>query len=393
MNKGKNNFICDIGECTGCHACFGACPEQCISMKPDPEGFLQPEIDLDRCIGCGKCRAVCPVLKQYDGNETLAAFAAVNDDDNIRMKSSSGGIFTLLAENIINRGGVVFGAAFDDDLNVKHIMIDSVNDIYKLRGSKYVQSRIGDAYLTAKAMLADGRLVLFSGTPCQIGGLKSFLGKEYENLITQDIICHGVPSPSVWQKYLEYRQAEQNAKINKTILPEFRNKSTGWHRYSIKLSFCGGSEYMQTIDKDLFMRAFLQNLSLRRSCYQCHFKSLKREGDLTLADFWGVERQVPELFDNKGTSLVLINSEKGAGLFDSVNAKRVETDAVRAVCPNEAAYRSVDKPEKREYFFNSLCTENFGKAVKKYAKISIKKSVYNKIRSSGGRILRAMKLR
>ncbi len=393
MQENIDDLICDTDKCSGCHACYSVCPKQCIDMRADTEGFLQPCSDKSRCVNCGKCRMVCPINKKSVEGEQGKAFAAINTDDKIRMKSSSGGIFTLLAEHIINSGGVVFGAAFGKDLNVKHIMVETVQDLHKLRCSKYVQSRIGDAYIRTKKVLESGRQVLFTGTPCQIGGLKNFLGRDYENLIMQDIICHGVPSPMIWQKYLHYIKTTHGSDIDSDIVPVFRDKSSGWHRYSIKICLKNGMEYKQTLDKDLFMRAFIMSFSLRRSCYQCHFKSLKRESDLTLADFWGGEQQVPELCDNKGTSLVLIHSEKGAALFENLKIKKVEVDYKRATMPNIAAYKSVPMPEQRDNFIKEINTSDFDRTVKKYCRTKITVLIKRNIKSIGGKILRFVGLR
>lgn len=219
--------------CTGCTACYSACPVNAISMKKDEEGFAYPFIDPDKCINCSLCKTVCNQqgLKKI---ENLRAYAAIANDDHIRENSSSGGVFTLLAENIIRKGGVVFGAAFDENFEVKHISVEDVNELSRLRGSKYVQSALGDTFKEAKKYLNDGREVLFTGTPCQIAGLKTFLKKSYQNLTTADLVCHRVPSPKVWKKYVEMMSQKHNAPIERI---SFRAKNLSWKRYAMLFSY------------------------------------------------------------------------------------------------------------------------------------------------------------
>lgn len=361
-------------KCTGCHACYNICPVNSIRMEPDDEGFLYPSIDEKTCINCGRCQMVCPVLKDYIGNDKGKAFACINKDDDTRLQSSSGGIFSLIAKHVLGKNGVVFGAAFDDDFRVSHIEILSEDELYKLRGSKYLQSTIGCAYKKAECYLKQGKLVLFSGTPCQISGLKSYLGKDYENLILQDIICHGVPSPKVWRKYLEYRE---KVACSSTRKANFRYKKHGWNSYRILFEFLNDEEYEQIFSKDLFMRCFLSNLCLRHSCYNCHSKSLERESDITLADFWGVENILPEMFDDKGTSLVIVNSNKGRDIFQKISENMIykEVDIMEAVKYNSSAYKSVDYPKNRDKFMKLVKRMDFDKALNK----SIKASTINKI--------------
>jgi len=335
-------------------------------MISDSEGFLYPRIDKTRCNNCRACERACPILREYKGNKKGRAFSCINKDEHVRMQSSSGGVFTLIAEYVINMGGVVFGAAFDEQWNVCHICVDKIDDLHKLRGSKYLQSTIGQSYTKVKELLNAGRSVLFSGTPCQIGGLKSYLGKEYDNLILQDLICHGVPSPMIWQTYLRFRKAERGKSH-----PTFRHKVKGWIRYSVSIPVGINMEYRATLDKDPFMRVFLNDLCLRPSCYNCHFKSLERQSDITLADFWEVRRELPEMFDDKGTSLVLVNSEKGERIFEAVSEKMAvkEVKYDKAVKYNPAAFRSAILPEQKRYeFFAKINDENFDKLASKLCK-------------------------
>ncbi len=370
--------------CSGCGACASACPVNCIIMKADKEGFLYPEISSDHCIECKKCQKACPVIERNTSVNKATAYALKNNNDNIRLQSSSGGFFSLLAEYVIDRKGVVFGAAFDEKLCVRHICIESKEDIQKLRGSKYVQSIIGNTYLQAKKHLDNGTLVLFTGTPCQIEGLLKYLGREYSNLITQDIICHGVPSPDVWRKYTEWHEEKEQATI---INASFRSKNSGWKQFSMMLKFDNGKEKFMPINQDLFLRSFLSDLCLRPSCYNCSFKGILRPADFTLADFWGVHNILPSIDDDTGVSLVLVNSKKAAKIFEvlrpSVSAYEVDVDA--AIKYNTAATQSVKEPSARKTFMEEITSSSFEATVNKYCppknkKTSLKSKIIRKIK-------------
>ena len=367
-------------KCTGCHACSNVCPKSCISMQTDSEGFLYPEINAALCVHCGKCEQVCPALIGPVRKKVGQAYACINKNDDIRMQSSSGGVFTLIAEHVINNGGTVFGAAFDENLSVRHTGINSIADIEKLRGSKYIQSSIGNTYKEAKKLLESGVPVLFTGTPCQISGLLLYLGKEYDNLFTQDLICHGVPSPMVWQRYVKYREAESGSKTRRMF---FRNKKYGWKTYSVQFEFSNCTEYEQILSEDLFMRGFLADLFLRPSCYQCPSKGIERQSDITLADFWGVENVAPEMFDDKGTSLVVVNSDKGKRLFDAISPqmKIKETAIEQTLSFNPAAYKSADLPQARARFMHLINGgTDFETAIRKSINNSIIKRALRKIK-------------
>ena len=310
----------------------------------------------------------------------IGTYACVNNNTATRLTSSSGGIFALLAKYVIAKGGVVFGAAYDDDLNVHHICISEEKDISLLTGSKYVQSRMGDAYKRVKEYLESGRLVLFSGTPCQIGGIKSYLGSDYDNLILQDIICHGVPLPSVWQTYLKYQSKIHGANVSADPPPKFRDKRRGWKDFSLSLHFTDGTEYCSVYKDDPYMTAFLRNLCLRESCYNCHFKSAERECDITLADFWGADEVVPEMFDDKGISLVMVNSDKGARVFNEISKELSykEVNRGEALKYNPMALTSAYMPRQRKAFMKNVNADNFKDCVVKYTKGSIIRRIINK---------------
>ena len=350
-------------KCVGCFACQSKCPTGCIELKPNKEGFLYPLIDYDKCIECGACNSVCPVLNvKKEEQKNIKTYAAYVKGEKLRLKSSSGGIFTAIAEKVIENGGIVFGAAFDERFNVMHKYVEAKEELACFRGSKYVQSSIGETYKQAKDFLENGRQVLFTGTPCQIGGLFSYLKKDYENLLTQDFICHGVPSPLVWRKYVEHR--EQVAGANARNIT-FRGKEKGWKTFSMEFGFNNNTEYTSDLFTDLFIKAFLNNLCLRESCYNCGFKTKYRRSDITLADFWGVEKILPEMDDDKGTSLVLLNSLKGREVFNKISDKLeyAEADFDKAIEYNSAIIKSVTRPIARDFFIKNVKAKRFDKAI------------------------------
>ncbi|MCC3869652.1 Coenzyme F420 hydrogenase/dehydrogenase, beta subunit C-terminal domain [Terrisporobacter mayombei] len=343
-------------DCTGCHACYNVCPKECITMEHDVEGFLYPNINTKKCIGCNLCEKICPIIHQEKVDNNPLAYGCHNKNEEIRSQSTSGGIFTLIAEHVINSGGIVFGAEFDENYNVRHNSADDILGIEKFRGAKYVQSKIGDTYKQVKQLLKEDKMVLFTGTPCQIGGLKSYLKKDYCNLICQDIICHGVPSQYVWQHYKNLISKDRNIKkIN------FRDKSTGWKKYSLKLEFIGGRSYEEVGNENAYIKGFIKNLYLRPSCYECAYKTLNRQSDITLADFWGVEGILPNLDDNKGTSLIFINSDKGKFLFDKIKNDVVYENVhiEKSIVFNPCAIKSCIYNKKRDLFMDNYKDNNF----------------------------------
>lgn len=365
--------------CCGCHACYNICPKDAITMQEDKKGFKYPVIDKEKCINCGLCETVCPIIKNKKIENKPMAYAGYCKDNEIRKQSSSGGIFTLIASNIIKDGGVVYGAIFDKNFDVIHTRVEKIEELEKFRGSKYVQSTIGDTYKVAKRDLEQGKKVLFTGTPCQIEGLKSYLKKEYDNLYTQDIICHGIPSPKVWKKYKEYRKEKDGDTPNQI---SFRNKDNGWSLFNLKFWYKNG-EYKKNQTQDIYMRAFLKDVILRDSCYACSFKKYNRISDITLADFWGINNVMPEMNDNKGTSLIIVNSKKGQELFENVKEESIykQVDIDQALQYNPSMIKSVSKNPNREKFFENLEKDSFDKLVKKYVpKASIIKRVLSKVK-------------
>ncbi|QHQ59955.1 4Fe-4S dicluster domain-containing protein [Anaerocolumna sedimenticola] len=345
--------ISDKKYCSGCNACVQKCPKHCIKMVEDEEGFLYPSVNKNECVDCGFCEKVCPVINAKEDKQKVAAYAAYANDDDIRMKSSSGGLFTLFADQILKDNGVVFGAAFDIDFMVHHVAIESVEELSRLQGSKYLQSRIENTYQQAEQYLKSGRKVLFTGTACQIAGLKQYLGKEYDLLYTVDVLCHGVPSPKVWKRYLNYQEKYHGGAVTRTI---FRQKEFGWKSYALKLQFSNSSAYEQIFQKDLFMQMFLSNICLRPSCHACKFKSLDRPSDITIGDSWGIGQYMPDMDDDKGTSVVLIHSEKGQKLFDLCESEMLfkEAEVDKILPPTADSRKSVAMHSGRKNFFKEL---------------------------------------
>lgn len=351
--------------CCGCGACAQICPGHCISMEADSEGFLYPQIQQERCIDCGLCETVCPVLKaEVDSGKIPEAYAAYNRDETVRQNSSSGGVFSLVAEKVLADGGAVYGAAWEGRA-VRHIRISSREELHLLRGSKYVQSQIGDTYVQTRKDLKAGILVLYTGTPCQIEGLLRFLGKSPENLICMDVICHGVPSPMVWETYCDFREKKAGAEITSV---SFREKRYGWKQYSVKMAFGNGKQYHCKHREDPYMRTFLHDFSLRPSCYQCRFRKYDHCSDLTVADFWGSQQVCPELDDDKGMSLVLANSGKGRQILEQLNEGMClcPVDFDSAVRSNPAIKKSPEKPENRDRFLQEIQEGMFAEVAARY---------------------------
>lgn len=368
--------IVDKKDCTGCWGCVNICPKLCITMKIDKEGFDYPIVNESDCIKCKKCINTCPVLHKQEKENKPVAYACFNKDEEIRKESSSGGVFTLLARNIIEDNGVVFGARFNASFDVEHNYIETLDEIKVFRGSKYVQSRIGYTFTQVKEFLEDGRKVLFSGTPCQIGGLKSFLEKDYENLICIDIICHGVPSPMVWNKYKnEISNGRKITNIN------FRDKTYGWKDYSFRMNFEDGTSYFEKGTENKYIRGFIGDIYLRNSCYQCKFKTLHRQSDLTLADFWGIENINKNMYDGKGTSFLIINSEIGNQILQRIKEQIEvkEADLEESIKYNMSAVRASYRNTRREYFFRNINRFKFNKLVEKTLKGSIYSRLKNKV--------------
>lgn len=383
--------LCDTINCSGCHACYSICPTKSVIMAASTEGFLYPEINTETCVECGLCESVCPLLNKKEIIKTeTTAFAARSTETSFLDSSSSGGIFFHIAKSFIENGGVVFGAAFDANFKVIHKSVSETEDIIELQGSKYVQSEIGDTYREAKKLLDFGTPVLFTGTPCQIEGLYFYLNKDYDNLYTQDLICHGVPSPKIWDIYLKYRESKADSKAKKIF---FRDKRFGWEKFSLLLSFSNNTEYSKVLFDDSYLRGFVANLYLRTSCHNCNAKGINRRADITLADFWGIGNVVPDMYNEKGTSLILVHSKKGERLIGSISncATLVSCDVSEAVKYNSAAVESVQPHKERNEFFNKVNAENFDELIQRLLKRNLVDKIKQKIKYATIKLIKIFK--
>ena len=362
-------------DCCGCSACEQACPKHCISLIPDKEGFWYPQVEKSVCIGCGLCEKVCPVLNPKPERTPLHVYAAINKNDEIREKSASGGMFTLIAQRVITEGGVVFGVKFDEHWNVVFGYTETIEGLEAFRRSKYVQAWVGESYKQAKIFLDAGRKVLFTGVPCQIAALLLFLRKPYENLLTVDLLCEGVPSPKLWKRYLKEEISRIAKKFNFASIPSdisegsvcvtdvsFRNKSNGWKKFSFSLSLAvvedGGDKNsvppFVVVDRNsAYMQMMFRYGDLRPICYECPFKSCKSQSDITIADYWGINKLHPEMDDDKGTSMVFVNTNKGAAAFDLSQTHYMETTYEES-WPFNNVVTSSKKHPKRDYFYEHV---------------------------------------
>lgn len=305
-------------KCCCCGACMNICPTKAITIKEDADGFTFPDIDYDLCIECGLCNKVCAFQnKPVTDNGPLATYAAINKNSDVLLTSTSGGVFGALASMVFDYNGVVFGCAYNDNMEPEHTCIDNKMNLNKLQGSKYVQSNINFTYKEAKSFLNDGRLVLFTGTPCQIAGLKSYLGKEYDNLITVDLICHGVPSIAFFNGYIQYLEYKLNGKI---VDFKFRDKSKGWGKRGKVIYSKKGKVINKRIlpIESYYYSYFLDGEIFRENCYKCKYACESREGDFTMGDYWGVDKCHPKIKAKNGVSLLLVNSEKGSLIVDKL---------------------------------------------------------------------------
>ena len=357
----------DGAKCCGCSACYAVCPVGAISMRPDEEGFLQPVVDGEKCVRCGKCGKVCPVLNPGVPRTPLSVYAAKAKDDELRRVSSSGGVFSLLAREVLNRGGVVYGAAFEKGTHrVIHQSAENEEELDALRGSKYVQSDMSDTFVKVKRELDAGRYVLFSGCPCQVAGLRMFLGKDYDNLLLVDVICHAVPSPLAWQKYLSCQEHKEQAKVTRT----FSRRNCAWRKYALSLEFCNSrdSTYLVNPASETYLKAFVSELFNRKCCHHCSFRSFKSGSDITIGDFWGVEKSHPELDDDKGVSAVCCHTIKGSVTFNVIREQlRALPSMVQKIAiHNKTLFGNHKMNKRRNLFFLEVSDANFDEVVERH---------------------------
>lgn len=358
-------------DCCGCNACGDICPTQAISFPRDIEGFWYPKVDLEKCINCGLCEKTCPnihisSLKKNDYDRPAKAIAAINRNLAVRWDSTSGGAFSALAEEMYSRGGYVSGAVYTDDFHVKNFISNRPEDLTALRSSKYLESYAEGLYKEIRELLKKGEKVLACGTPCQMAGLRAFLGKDYDNLIIVDFICRGVNSPKVYRCYLDSLESEYGSKV---VAVKAKNKELGWRNLTRKVTFENGESYYGVLMEDDFRRGYHTNVYCRPSCYECVFKGFPRMSDITLADFWGIERYDKNLDNNIGTSLILLNSKKGERYFEEVKNRFEfkELPLESTFRGNIALHKPIEKPLiDRETFFEDLDKNGFDFVVSKY---------------------------
>lgn len=384
-----------VQNCSSCAVCANVCARSAISMQLDAEGFYRPVIDAKKCVQCGACERVCPWNKPVENPnvadvspKTVAAYAK---EESIRLQSSSGGIFTVLAERVLDDGGVVVGVAQTASTRFGHIVVANKADLAKLRGSKYVQADVGLVYREVRSLLKAGRKVLFSGTPCQVAGLYAVLGNAVSaDLFTVDIVCHGTPSVKVFEKYVREMEKTDNSALDSI---NFRDKSEGWSGYALLHRFKSGKSVSVHHGRSKYMRLFLSRICQNDSCAECRYRKLPRIADITLGDYWGISRYHPEMNDNKGTSVVLLNTVHGCELFDSVADKVVQCDSKveYAIVGNPCIIRSSKPHPKRTEFFANLDKYTLDQLIKMYCPFpSPLKRAYIRVRGILGWIKRRM---
>ena len=383
-----------VQNCSSCAACANVCARNAISMQLDAEGFYRPVIDAGKCVECGACERACPWNKPVENpnvaNVSPKTVAAYAKDEPVRLLSSSGGIFSVLAERILDDGGIVIGVAQTAPTHFEHIVVDNKADLAKLRGSKYVQADVGLVYREVRGLLKAGRKVLFSGTPCQVAGLYAVLGNAAASadLITVDIVCHGTPSVKVFEKYVHEMEKTDDSALDGI---NFRDKSEGWSGYALLHRFRSGKSVSVHHGRSKYMRLFLSRICQNDSCAECRYRKLPRIADITLGDYWGISRYHPEMNDNKGTSVVLLNTTPGSMLFESVADKVAQCDSKveYAIAGNPCIVRSSTPHPKRSEFFANLDKYTLDQLIKMYCPFSSPlKRMYIRMRGLLGRIKR-----
>lgn len=373
-------------ECVGCEACSNICPKQCIRMEQDKEGFFYPTINNDLCINCHLCEKVCPIqiseIKVQSEN-SADIFAVKHKDKRIQMESSSGGAFTAIAENVINQGGIVYASCFNMDNEVEICRIEKTSELTKARKSKYVQSKMNGVHNIIMEDLNSDKNVLFVGTACQCDSVRTFLNikkVDCTKLLLVDIICHGVSSPQIWLEYLHQIEEKNNDKI---VNIDFRDKTNGWAPMKMNISFKNSKNYEKYSRFDGYYRLFFGHYIIRPACHACRYTNMSRKTDITIADFWGIKDIAPELYDEYGVSMAIVNSEKGRFLIDQIK-NVAEINKVR--CDNISQYQpNLKRPtppnKKRIDFWTMYSEKGFTKAFKKYGEFSIYDRVIDDIKN------------
>lgn len=356
--------VLDKDKCSGCTACASICPKQAITMKVENDGFMYPVIKQEKCIDCGLCKRTCPILNTKSNKAINKCYVAYSKDEIYSNNSSSGGIFSIIADFILKEKSIVIGAAFDENNKLKHIAISKEEDLIKLKGSKYLQSDLNNIFKYVKENIKDKK-ILFVGTPCQVAGIKAFV-KNNDNLICIDLACHGVPSPKLFDKYIKELESKNNDKL---INYDFRDKSTGWDTYSNTMIF--KNKNITELQKDNeYMKLFLSDIALRKSCFNCDFKLGNKYSDITLCDYWGVQKYYPDMYNKKGVSAIIINTQKGNEIIEKIKDKLIckECELEEILEGNPSIKKSCDEREERKEFFNEIDNLSINELSKKYVK-------------------------
>jgi len=376
--------VTDKTKCTGCTACASVCPAGAITMDADEEGFLYPQVNAEKCSGCGLCDRICPVQKSavYAPQQARKAFLIKHTDDAIRADSTSGGFFTPMAEWTFQQGGAVCAATFDNEFRVVHAFAESGDDLHHFRGSKYVQSDLNDCFVRIRDMLKAGRIITFVGTPCQVYGLKAFLGSEYDHLYTVDLVCHGVPSPRLWDVYLQYQQRKYRSRVKDVA---FRSKIHGYHSGSMRIRFSNGQEYIRGSKVDPMLRSFYGNLVSRPSCYACPFKELERCADFSIYDTWHASKLLPEIRkeSSKGFTNVIAHTQRAAQIIRQLPGLCIfETDVEKAVALDGKMVRESAVPHsRRDTFYQDLSVDTLALKVQACVPVSVTSRLLCKARN------------
>jgi len=366
----------DKKNCSGCTACQHICPVGAITMESDSEGFLYPHINKKVCTECMACVNVCPLKKNghyaTENFDIPKVYGVKHKSAEVLAESTSGGLFTAISDYVLENKGYIVGAAYDESFSVRHIIVNTVEGRNRLRGSKYVQSRKGNVFPEVKKLLKNGNLVYFTGLPCEVTGLHAFLQKKYDNLITSDLICYGAPSPQIFSDYLN--SIREKYKNDTVCSINLRSKKKGWNNPHISVHMLHNN-YLRDYYTDSFGRLFFKNIILRPSCYNCKFSSHNRLSDITLADFWGIEKSHPEFFDNRGVSLALINTTIGYQVFEYIKDKIdwIESSINNCIQPN--LYKPSKAPSYREAFWNDYHRYGYTYIQKKYIGSALKNRI------------------